>query len=76
MEAKGLVTVCKVEHSKKHKAIRMTEFGEECYKKNELYKAEIEQQLINTIGEEHVTKLKHILRLNWQVEHLEMQDSL
>lgn len=76
LEAKGLVTVCKVEHSKKHKAIRMTEFGEECYKKNEQYKAEIEQQLINTIGEEHVTRLKHILRLNWQLEHLEMQDSL
>ncbi|MNH35248.1 hypothetical protein D3C79_959180 [compost metagenome] len=52
----------------------MTKFGEECYEKNEHYKAEIEQQLVNTIGEEHVTKLKNILRLNWQLEHLEMQD--
>lgn len=71
LETKGLVEVCNVEHSKKHKAIRMTEFGEACYEKNALYKAEIEQQLLNTIGEEQVAKLKNILKLNWCIEQLE-----
>ncbi|MDM5249934.1 MarR family winged helix-turn-helix transcriptional regulator [Lysinibacillus sp. G4S2] len=70
LEAKGLVKVINVEHSKKHKAIYMTEFGQDCFEKNEHYKAEIEQQLINTIGEDQVTKLKKILKLNWNMEHL------
>ncbi|WP_369814328.1 MarR family winged helix-turn-helix transcriptional regulator [Lysinibacillus sp. FJAT-14745] len=70
LEAKGLVKVTNVEHSKKHKAIHMTEFGQDCFEKNEHYKAEIEQQLINTIGEDQVTKLKKILTLNWNIEHL------
>ncbi|MFT9818725.1 MarR family winged helix-turn-helix transcriptional regulator [Lysinibacillus sp. NPDC056185] len=71
LEVKGLVTVMSVEHSKKHKAIRMTEFGEECYKKNQLCKAEIEKQLVNTIGEDQVIRLKNILKLNWDIEQLE-----
>ncbi|KOS71762.1 MarR family transcriptional regulator [Lysinibacillus contaminans] len=71
LEEKGLVQVSNVEHSKKHKAIRMTKFGEVCYEKNELLKAEIEQQLVNTIGEEQVTALKNILKLDWEMEHLE-----
>lgn len=71
LEAKGLVEVSNAEHSKKHKVIRMTEFGEVCYEKNEHYKSEIEQQLVDTIGEEQVTNLKNILNLNWSIEHLE-----
>ena len=69
LQEKGLVEVRNVEHSKKHKAIRMTAFGEECYEKNELIKAEIEGQLIYTIGEEQVTTLKNILKLDWKMEH-------
>ena len=72
LQAKGLVEVSNVEHSKKHKAIRMTKFGEDCYEKNEHIKAEIEQQLINAIGEEQVTNLKNILKLDWGMEHLEV----
>ncbi|EON74333.1 MarR family transcriptional regulator [Lysinibacillus sphaericus OT4b.31] len=72
LEAKGLVEVSNAEHSKKHKVIRMTEFGEVCFEKNELYKSEIEQQLVNIIGEEQVTNLKNILNLNWSIEHLEV----
>lgn len=67
LQEKGLVEVRNVENSKKHKAIRMTEFGEECYEKNELIKAEIEEQLIDTIGEEQVTTLKNILKLDWKM---------
>lgn len=70
LEAKGLVEVCSVQFSKKHKAIRMTEFGEVSYEKNVLYKAEIEQQLVNSLGEVHVTNLKNILNLNWGIKHL------
>ncbi|WP_223555807.1 MULTISPECIES: MarR family winged helix-turn-helix transcriptional regulator [Lysinibacillus] len=70
LEAKGLVKVINVEHSKKHKAIQMTELGQDCFEKNEHYKAVIVQQLINTIGEDQVTKLKKILKLNWNMEHL------
>lgn len=43
----------------------MTSFGEICYEQNERNKAEIEQQLVRTIGEEQVAKLKNILQLNW-----------
>ncbi|WP_427108549.1 MarR family winged helix-turn-helix transcriptional regulator [Lysinibacillus xylanilyticus] len=71
LEVKGLVTVMGVEHSKKHKAIRMTEFGEECFEKNQYCKAEIEKQLVNTIGEDQVIRLKKILKLNWNMEQLE-----
>ncbi|MFJ7951202.1 MarR family winged helix-turn-helix transcriptional regulator [Lysinibacillus sp. NPDC096418] len=71
LQEKGLVEVTNVEHSKKHKAIRMTAFGEECYEKNKLIKIEVEQQLINVIGEEQVTNLKNILKLDWGMERLE-----
>ncbi|MFJ7738133.1 MarR family winged helix-turn-helix transcriptional regulator [Lysinibacillus sp. NPDC097287] len=71
LQEKGLVEVTNVEHSKKHKAIRMTKFGEECYEKNKLLKIEIEQQLVNVIGEEQVTNLKNILKLDWGMERLE-----
>lgn len=71
LQEKGLVEVSNVEHSKKHKAIRMTKFGENCYEKNEQIKAEIEERLINTIGEEQVTMLKNILKLDWKMEHSE-----
>ncbi|MFJ8088457.1 MarR family winged helix-turn-helix transcriptional regulator [Lysinibacillus sp. NPDC095746] len=72
LEVKGLVTVMSVEHSKKHKAIRMTEFGEDCFEKNQLCKAEIEKQLVNTIGEDQVNRLKNILNLNWDMKQLEV----
>lgn len=72
LEVKGLVTVMSVEHSKKHKAIRMTEFGEDCFEKNQLCKAEIEKQLVNTIGEDQVIRLKNILNLNWDMKKLEV----
>ncbi|MEO4054356.1 MarR family transcriptional regulator [Solibacillus sp. CAU 1738] len=72
LEAKGLVEVSNVQHSKKHKAIRLTEFGEICYEKNALYKAEIEQQLVNTLGEVQVSNLKNILNLNWNIEDLKV----
>ncbi|MDD1503611.1 MarR family transcriptional regulator [Lysinibacillus sp. CNPSo 3705] len=72
LEVKGLVTVMSVEHSKKHKAIRMTEFGEDCFEKNQLCKAEIEKQLVNTIGEDQVSRLKNILNLNWDMKQLEV----
>ena len=68
LEAKGLVEVSNAEHSKKHKVIRMTNFGELCYDQNERNKTEIEQQLVRTIGEDQVTKLKNILQLNWHME--------
>lgn len=72
LEVKGLVTVMSVEHSKKHKAIRMTKFGEDCFEKNQLCKAEIEKQLVNTIGEDQVSRLKNILNLNWDMKQLEV----
>ncbi|UPW82562.1 MarR family winged helix-turn-helix transcriptional regulator [Lysinibacillus sp. Ag94] len=72
LEVKGLVTVMSVEHSKKHKAIRMTEFGEDCFEKNQLCKAEIEKQLVDTIGEDQVSRLKNILKLNWDMKQLEV----
>ncbi|MEK4426748.1 MarR family winged helix-turn-helix transcriptional regulator [Solibacillus sp. FSL K6-1523] len=70
LEAKELVEVSSAEHSKKHKVINITEFGKTCYEKNAHYKEEIEQQLINTLGEIEVTKLKSILTLDWDIEHL------
>ncbi|MEG0438062.1 MAG: winged helix DNA-binding protein [Solibacillus sp.] len=72
LEAKGLVEVSSAMHSKKHKEINMTEFGKLCYEKNAHYKGEIEQQLINKLGEIEVTKLKNILTLDWDIEQVEV----
>lgn len=73
LQDKGLVEVNNVEHSKKHKAIRMTTFGEECYEKNKRLKIEVEKQLVNAIGEDQVTNLKNILKLDWGMERFESQ---
>lgn len=71
LQEKGLVEVSNVEHSKKHKAIGMTKFGEECYEENKRIKIELQQWLVQAIGEDQVSNLKNILKLDWGMERLE-----
>lgn len=66
LQEKGLVEVNNVEYSKKHKAIRMTKFGEECYEENKRIKIELQQWLVHAIGEDQVSNLKNILKLDWK----------
>lgn len=65
LESKGLVEIDNVNNNKKNKCIRLTQLGEECYEKNELLKANLENKIENKIGHEHVRFLKEILKSDW-----------
>jgi DNA-binding MarR family transcriptional regulator len=65
LEAKGLVVVNNVENNKKHKCIKLTALGEECYEKNEILKATIEKKIAERIGTEQIILLKDILKADW-----------
>lgn len=67
LESKGLVEIGKVQHNNKDKCIRLTKFGEECYKKNEIIKATVEAKIIESIGVEQATQLKEILQSDWRL---------
>ena len=65
LEAKGLLEINNVENNKKEKRIRLTTLGNECYKKNELMKANLENEIANNIGAEQLKNLKDFLKLDW-----------
>mgnify|MGYP001228277556 FL=1 len=67
LESKGLVEISKAQHSKKDKCIRLTAFGEACYEKNKIIKAELEAKIIESIGDEQAAQLKRILQTEWRL---------
>jgi DNA-binding MarR family transcriptional regulator len=67
LSEKGLVHVENVENNKKEKCIQLTALGEECYEKNEALKAQLENRIANKIGTEQVSKLREILKLDWNI---------
>ncbi|RLL45460.1 MarR family transcriptional regulator [Oceanobacillus piezotolerans] len=67
LQAKGLVEVFNVENNKKHKYLRLTKFGEECYEKNMSLKAELENKIMEHIGEDNVKKIKSVLQMDWGI---------
>lgn len=67
LSTKGLVEVSNVDSNKKEKSIRLTAFGEECYEKNESFKAKLEKEISGKIGADQVKMLKDLLRLDWEI---------
>ncbi|QKY68283.1 MarR family winged helix-turn-helix transcriptional regulator [Lentibacillus sp. CBA3610] len=65
LEQKGLVHIKAMEHNKKERSITLTNFGKECYRKNESLESMLEKQIAENIGTEKVTQLKEILKLDW-----------
>lgn len=65
LESKGLVEVMNVKHNKKEKCLQLTSLGEECYEKYGAHKASLVKKIEDTIGEEQLTSLIEILRLDW-----------
>lgn len=65
---KGLVDIQDVEGNKKEKSIQLTALGESCYLESKQHKALLEQQIIESIGEENVHKLIEIMKMDWKIE--------
>ena len=65
LEAKGLVEIHNVKNNKKDKWIQLTELGEECYRRNEALKANIESRIADKIGAKQLEYLKEILKSDW-----------
>lgn len=68
LAAKGLVEISSVENNKKEKRIRLTAFGEECYEKNAVLKANLENRIAEKVGVDQVNLLKDLLKLDWGIE--------
>lgn len=67
LEAKGLVEISNAEHNKRDKCIQLTKLGEQCFKKYEEIKDQIEKKVAQNIGAERLSLLKDILKLNWGI---------
>lgn len=67
LSAKGLVEVENAEHSKKDKCIRLTDLGEECFEKNEALKKQLEDRIMEAVGEKQFAVLKDVLRQDWKI---------
>ena len=65
LESKGLVKIQNVENNNKDKCIQLTALGEECYEKNEAFKEALIKKIANQIGEEKLTMLHSILKMDW-----------
>ena len=65
LEAKGLVKILNVENNNKDKCLQLTALGEECYEKNEAFKASLIQKITDQIGEDNIKKLHDILKMDW-----------
>ncbi|MEH7177603.1 MarR family transcriptional regulator [Neobacillus vireti] len=67
LESKGLIEVMNLKNNNKEKGIRLTVLGEECYEKNEAFKATIEKKIAEKIGNKQVSFLKEILKADWEL---------
>ncbi|WP_203334813.1 MarR family winged helix-turn-helix transcriptional regulator [Planococcus beigongshangi] len=67
LSAKGLVAVDNVENNKKDKCIRLTGLGEECFEKNEALKKQLEDRIMEAVGEERFAVLKDVLKQDWKI---------
>jgi DNA-binding MarR family transcriptional regulator len=65
MEEKNLVVVMNVKNNNKEKCIELTEFGNECFERNEALKASLEKKIADKIGEDQVVFLKKVLKSDW-----------
>lgn len=65
LEEKGIVEIFKVEYNKRDNCICLTPYGEQCYKKYEELKKEIEKEIIEKIGDNNFQMLKTLLQRDW-----------
>lgn len=67
LEEKQLVEVSDHEHNKKLKNIKLTQLGERCFEQYSTIVQRLELQISSKIGEESLTVLKNILKLDWEL---------
>ena len=65
LESKGLVKIQNVENNNKDKCLQLTALGEECYEKNEAFKEALIKKIAEEIGEEKLSLLYTILKMDW-----------
>lgn len=65
LESKGLVEITNSRNNNKDKCLHLTSLGEECYEKNLLLKASLEDKIAGKIGAEHFKILIDIFRSDW-----------
>lgn len=65
LEEKGIVEIFKVEYNKRDNCICLTPYGEQCYKKFEELKKEIEKEITEKIGDKNFQMMKNILQKDW-----------
>lgn len=68
LEDKQLVDVRDHEQNKKLKSIKLTTLGEQCFEQYAELTQQLERKIANEIGEESLTLLKNILKLDWKVD--------
>ncbi|WP_214731200.1 MarR family transcriptional regulator [Exiguobacterium sp. s195] len=67
LESKALVLVTDHPQNRKDKCIELTSLGHACYEQNETLKAQLEQRIQESIGQEAFEQLKTILRVDWKL---------
>lgn len=67
LESKALVLVTDHPQNRKDKCIELTSLGYTCYEQNETLKAQLEQRIQESIGQEAFEQLKTILRVDWKL---------
>ena len=67
LKAKDLVTVTDHPTSRKDKCIELTELGVRCYEQNEALKAELEQKIAESLGDDAFRQLKMLLKADWNL---------
>lgn len=67
LEENGLVEINNLENNKKEKCLHLTQFGKECFEKNDSLKAKLETKIADKIGAEKVKLFKEILKSDWGI---------
>lgn len=68
MEQKSLIEIYDAENNKKEKCIRLTPFGEQCFRQYTEIKIQLESEISIGISEKQLQKVKEILRQEWHVQ--------
>lgn len=67
LEVKSLVHVTDHPTSRKDKCIELTTLGNTCYEQNESLKAELEQKIASSLGQESFNQLRQLLKIDWKL---------
>lgn len=67
LKSKELVAVTDHPTSRKDKCIELTDLGVRCYEQNEALKADLEQKIADSLGEDAFQQLKILLTADWKL---------